>query len=125
MSAVDQASQFEAQAAQVEEEYHREDKREYKVMDAKLLAPKFNTNLVAKAYGDNLSTWSESSRTLTRPIVHLTLHRHIGNHGLGLGVAVAPRGHQIECRLVDFARSLGDDRFKGAQGLSSRFASEC
>ena len=67
----------------------------------------------------------ESSRTLARPSLHRTLHRCIGNHGMGLGVAAAPRGHEIECRLVGFARSLGDDRFKGAQGLSSRFASEC
>ena len=44
---------------------------------------------------------------------------------MGPGAAVAPRGHEIECRLVVFARSVGDDRFKGAQGLSSRFASEC
>ena len=37
----------------------------------------------------------------------------------------AVRGHEIECRVVGFARSLGDGRFKRAQGLSSRFASEC
>ena len=38
MSAQAQAAQSEAQAAQVEEEYLREDKREYKDMDAKPLA---------------------------------------------------------------------------------------
>ena len=67
----------------------------------------------------------ESSRTLTRPSLHRALHRRIGHHGLGLGVPTSPRVHEIEFRLVGFARSLGDDRFKGAQGLSSRFASEC
>ena len=34
MSAVAQVAQVEAQAAQVEQEYHREDKREHKAMDA-------------------------------------------------------------------------------------------
>ena len=32
-------------------------------------------------------THRESSRTLTRPILHCALHRRIGHHGLGLGVA--------------------------------------
>jgi hypothetical protein len=67
----------------------------------------------------------ESSSTLVRPSLHRALPRLIGQLGLGLGVATAPRGHEIECRLLGFARSFGDDRFKGAQGLSSRFASEC
>jgi hypothetical protein len=44
MSAQTQADQVEAQAAQVEQEYRREDKRESKAMDSKLLAPKFNAN---------------------------------------------------------------------------------
>ena len=66
----------------------------------------------------------ESSRTLTRPSLHRVLHRHIGHHGLGLGVAAAPRDHEIECRLVVFTRIVKDDHFKGAQGLSSRFASD-
>jgi hypothetical protein len=44
MSAQAQADQVEAQAAQVEQEYHREEKRENKVMDSKLLASKFNDN---------------------------------------------------------------------------------
>ena len=65
------------------------------------------------------------TRTLDRPGLHCALHRHIGHHGLGIGVPVVPRVHEIECRLVVFARSLADDRFKGDQGLSSRFASEC
>jgi hypothetical protein len=46
----------EAEAAQVEQEYRREEKREHKAMDAKLLAPKFNAKLIAEAYVDNLST---------------------------------------------------------------------
>jgi len=49
------------QSSQVEEEYHREEKRKHKAMDAKLLEPKFNVNLLAKAYGDNLSTGSVKS----------------------------------------------------------------
>ena len=44
MSGQAQADQVEAQAAQVEQEYHREEKRESKAMDSKLLAPKFNAN---------------------------------------------------------------------------------
>ena len=61
MSAEAEAAQGEAQAAQVELEYHREGKRKFKAMDAKLVAPKFNTNLIAKAYVDNLSTGSVKS----------------------------------------------------------------
>ncbi len=37
------------------------DIRESKAMDSKLFAPKFNANLIAKAYGDNLSTGSVKS----------------------------------------------------------------
>jgi hypothetical protein len=40
MSAQAQADQVEAQAAQVEQEYRREEKRESKAMDSKLLALK-------------------------------------------------------------------------------------
>ncbi len=43
---------------QVELEYHREEKRENKAMDTDLVAPKFNPNLIVRAYGDNLSTGS-------------------------------------------------------------------
>ena len=68
MNAEAQAAQVEAQATEVEEEYHREDKHEHKVMDAKFLAPKFNVNLLAKAYGDNLSTGSVKSDGGDRPL---------------------------------------------------------
>ena len=61
MSAEAQATQVEAQTAQVEEEYRHEDKHDHKDMDAKLLDPKFNANLLTKAYGDNLSTRSVKS----------------------------------------------------------------
>ena len=61
MSAEAQAAQVEDQASQVEEEYRREEKREHKAMDTKLLTPKFNANLLTKAYGDNLSTGSVKS----------------------------------------------------------------
>ncbi len=61
MSAEAEAAQAEAQAAQVELEYRREEKRENKAMDAKLVAPKFNPNLIARAYGDNLSNGSAKS----------------------------------------------------------------
>ena len=61
MSAETQAAQVEAQVVQVEEEYHREDKRENKTMDATFLAPEFNANLLDKAFGDNLSTGSVKS----------------------------------------------------------------
>ena len=44
---------------------------------------------------------------------------------MGLGGGVVPRGRVIEYRLVGFARSAGDDIFKGAKGVSSRLASEC
>ena len=62
MSAEVQVAQIEDQTTQVEEEYHREDKREHKSMDANLLAPKFNANLLAKTFGDNLSTGSADYR---------------------------------------------------------------
>ena len=61
MSAEAQAAQVEGQTAQVDQEYHHEDKREHKAMDAKLLAPKFNDNLLTKTFGDNLSTGSVKS----------------------------------------------------------------
>lgn len=61
MSAEAEAAQAEAQAAQVELEYRRQEKRENKAMDAKLIAPKFNPNLIARAYGDNLSNGSAKS----------------------------------------------------------------
>ena len=61
MSAEAEVAQTEAQAAQVELEYRREEKRENKAMDAKLVAPKFNPNLIARAYGDNLSNGSAKS----------------------------------------------------------------
>ena len=41
MSGQAQADQVETQAAQVEEEYRREEKHENKTMDAKFLTPKF------------------------------------------------------------------------------------
>ena len=44
MSAPAQADQVAAQAAQVEQEYRHEEKRERKAMDSKILAPKFNAN---------------------------------------------------------------------------------
>ena len=46
MSAEAEAAQAEAQAAQVELEYRCEEKRENKAMDAKLVATKFNPNLI-------------------------------------------------------------------------------
>ncbi len=61
MSAEAEASQTEAQAAQVELEYHREEKRENKAMDAKLVTPKFNPNLIVRAYVDNFSNGSAKS----------------------------------------------------------------
>ncbi len=48
----------QAQADQVE---GREEIRESKAMDSKPFAPKFNANLIAKAYGDNLFTGSVKS----------------------------------------------------------------
>ena len=53
MSGEAQASQVEAQASKVEQEYHREEKHQHKTLDTILLAPKFNTNLLTKVYGDN------------------------------------------------------------------------
>ena len=61
MSVQTETAQVEAQAAQVEQEYRREENRDNKAMGSKLFAPKFNANLIAKAYGDNLSTGSVKS----------------------------------------------------------------
>ncbi len=59
MSAEAESVQTEAQTAQVELEYRREEKRENKVMDVKLVEPKkFNPNVIARSYADNLSTGS-------------------------------------------------------------------
>ena len=73
MSGQAQADQVEAQAAQVEQEYRREEKRESKAMDSKLLASKFNVNprLSAQAFSkaiddENRSVASgQSSKTLS------------------------------------------------------------
>ncbi len=61
MIAEAEAAQAEAQTEQVELEYHHEEKRENKAMDTKLVAPKFNPNLITRAYGDNLSNRSSKS----------------------------------------------------------------
>jgi hypothetical protein len=61
MSAEAEAAQGEAQAAQVELDFRREEKRENKVMDSKPVASKFNPNLIARVYGDNLSNGSAKS----------------------------------------------------------------
>ena len=61
MSAQAETAQGEAQTVQVKLEFRLEEKREHKAMDAKLVTPKFNSNLIAKAYGDNLSTGSVKS----------------------------------------------------------------
>ena len=54
MSAQAQADQVEAQAAQVEEEYRREENRESKAMDSKLLAPKrVSVRAFSKAIDDD------------------------------------------------------------------------
>jgi hypothetical protein len=66
----------------------------------------------------------EPSRVLTRPAIYGDLHRHIGHHGLGLSAGAASRGNEIECRLVGFVRSVGDDISNGAQGCSPRPPSE-
>ncbi len=50
MSAEAEVVQAEAQAAQVELEYRREEKRENKAMDAKLVAPKFNPKILFLSY---------------------------------------------------------------------------
>ena len=67
----------------------------------------------------------ESSTTLTRPTIHCDLLRRIGHHRLGLGIGVSTRGHEIECRLVSFVRSAGNDRSKGGTGVQSRLAAKC
>ena len=61
MSGQVQVTQVESQDTQVEQEYHGEEKCEYKSMYVELLPPKFNTNLLTKTYVDNLSTGSVRS----------------------------------------------------------------
>jgi hypothetical protein len=58
MSGQVQVTQVESQDTRVEQEYHGEEKREYKSMYVDLLPPKFNVNLLTKTYDDNLSTGS-------------------------------------------------------------------
>jgi hypothetical protein len=53
MCAEAEAAQSETQAAQVELEFHHEEKHENKAMDGKLVVPKLNPNLITRAYGDN------------------------------------------------------------------------
>jgi hypothetical protein len=60
-----------------------------------------------------------------RPPLRFTpTHRSPGDR-VGLVVGAAPRDDKIECRLVGFTRSAGNDRLKGTQGVSSRLASDC
>jgi hypothetical protein len=61
MSVETEGSQTEAQASQLELEYHREEKHENKSMDATLVEPKFNPNLIVRAYDDNLPNGSSKS----------------------------------------------------------------
>jgi hypothetical protein len=48
---------------------------------------------------------------------------------VGFGVGVVTQGHEIEYRLVDFAKSdgesNGDDNSRGDEGVSSQLSSEC
>jgi hypothetical protein len=203
MSGQAQADQVGDQAAQVEQEYRREDKRESKAMDAKFLAPKFNANprlsaqvfskaalrdrqrdrqesssrhvvdsdllrrfsgaashlLLGSGPADSLSSprslqraravqakifplssscrqlallaqlfrqeAREPARTLDRSTIYCPVHRRIGHHRLGLGVGAAPRGNEIERWMVGVARTAGNDSSQGAQGMSTRPASEC
>jgi hypothetical protein len=62
---------------------------------------------------------------LARSTIHCPLHRRIGNHRLGHGVGAAPRGNEIERWMVGVSRSSRNDSAQGAQGVSSRLASEC
>ncbi len=50
MSAEAETTQTEAQASQVELMFRREQKRENKTMDDKLVAPKLNPNLIVRVY---------------------------------------------------------------------------
>jgi hypothetical protein len=68
---------------------------------------------------------NQSSRTLSRQTIHSALHQRIGNHRVGLGVGSFTRDHEIEYRLVGFARSVGNDNSKGVKGVLSRLAPEC
>ena len=52
----------EADASPVEQEYHREERREHKVMDAKLSGAKFNANTLSRAFDDNRSVGSPKSQ---------------------------------------------------------------
>jgi hypothetical protein len=61
MSVEAEVVQAEAQATQVELEFHHEEKHENKAMDVKLVAPKFNPNLITRVYDDNLSNGSTKS----------------------------------------------------------------
>ena len=76
MSGQAQAAQVEVQDSQVEEEYHREEKREHKTMDANLTPSKFNTNLLVKTYGDNISTGSFKSGGGDRPLPVVFFFQH-------------------------------------------------
>ncbi len=92
-------------------------------------------SFLSQAAVDNLLVWRnfstkgpprEPSRTLARPAIHGACGaRRIGHHKLGLSAAAAPRGNEIECRMVGVARSVGDDSSKVAQGVSSRLTPEC
>jgi hypothetical protein len=77
MSGQAQADQAEAQAAQVEQEYRLEEKRENKAMDAKLLASKFNVNprLSVQAFSKSIDdekrsvVSGQSAKTLSPALV--------------------------------------------------------
>ena len=58
----------EAHAAQVEGEYHHEEKREEKETDSNQTTPKFNAQLLVKTYVDNLSVarWTNHRKQSSR-----------------------------------------------------------
>jgi hypothetical protein len=80
MSAEAEATQTEDQATQVELEFRREEKRENKAMDAKLFTPKFNPNLIVRAYDDNLSKGSAKSGSGDRELPTALFFTHASAH---------------------------------------------
>ncbi len=99
--------------------------------------PKISTNRDPSCRNPSSTTCSSGATSRSRaqrifknydqprpPLRFTPTHRSPGDR-VGLVVGAAPRDDKIECRLVGFTRSAGNDRLKGAQGVSSRLASEC
>jgi hypothetical protein len=72
----------DAQPAEIDGEYHCEEKRNQKTLDSKHTAPKLTAQLLTKTYGVNLSTGYFKSDGVDRQQLPTNLHKCVGESQL-------------------------------------------